>query len=108
MWQPEVLQANIVQPQDANMMFSGIKQLVFLSEELSLELEQQSKLPPQEQTISACFQKRLPFFRLYIGAAQCQIVKLLIIYRILCQPSKSYQNFTQSKEYFEICTVFSG
>lgn len=66
-WQPEVLQSNILQPQDALMMFSGIKQLVFLSQELSLELEQQSMLPPKDQTISVCFQKRLPFFRLYIG-----------------------------------------
>lgn len=73
-WQPEVHRSGIFPAQEETAMFANIKQLLFLSAELSSELMEQLKISEEELRISECFSKRIPFFRLYSGLLLCMTI----------------------------------
>eukprot|EP01105_Mastigella_eilhardi_P023102 TRINITY_DN5788_c0_g1_i2.p1 TRINITY_DN5788_c0_g1~~TRINITY_DN5788_c0_g1_i2.p1 ORF type:complete len:548 (+),score=140.54 TRINITY_DN5788_c0_g1_i2:89-1732(+) len=86
LWQPELTKANLLQPQDVQMMFTGLSQIAFLSQDLTSGLQKQKELPEKEQRIADCFLKQLPFFRLYNEYCANQVKATKIIHKARQNP----------------------
>eukprot|EP00727_Mastigamoeba_balamuthi_P011263 m51a1_g676 putative splicing endonuclease positive effector (3357) ;mRNA; f:269460-283890 len=72
-WQPELKKAGLMQQSEMQVLFGNFGQLIFLSSELSGNLQRDRVKPESDQRVGELFNKMIPFLKVYIEYCLNQI-----------------------------------
>eukprot|EP00727_Mastigamoeba_balamuthi_P001889 m51a1_g11698 putative domain containing protein (723) ;mRNA; f:31715-34657 len=72
-WHVEMKKAGVLSPQEIQVVFGNVRQLVALSQEICDCLKANKSLPEADQRVGEVFKKRIPFIRIYMEYAYSQV-----------------------------------